>query len=196
VRGDYYAVVGLPLCRLGEMLEELGNNAIVGDAPLGVPRNNAVCKNVTPRGASPTVPCLLTRDAAVPRYATAGSAGADVTVWPEEDIILKPGERAILPTGISVSLPGPGWVGLVTIRSGVGSRGLMLCNGVGVIDSDYRGELRLAVINQSGADFEIKRGDRLAQLLITPVAQVAFSPADALDGTARGTGGYGSTGVR
>ena len=119
-----------------------------------------------------------------------------MTVWPEEDIILKPGERAILPTGVAISLPGPEWVALMTIRSGVGSRGLMLCNGVGVIDSDYRGELRVAVINHSGADFEIKRGDRLAQLLIVPVAQAAFVPVETLGSTERGSGGYGSTGMR
>lgn len=138
----------------------------------------------------------LTRPGAqAPVYATPGSAAADLRAVLEEPLVLEPGKRAAVPTGVSIQLPDAQWVALICARSGLACRyGLALSNGVGVIDSDYRGELQVSLVNQGEEAYTIQPGERIAQLMILPVAQAAFVPAEKLDETSRGTGGFGSTG--
>lgn len=138
----------------------------------------------------------LTRpDAEAPAYATPGSAAADLRAALEEPLVLEPGKRAAVPTGVSIQLPDAQWVALICARSGLACRyGLALSNGVGVIDSDYRGELQVSLVNQGEEAYTIQPGERIAQLMILPVAQAAFIPAEKLDETSRGAGGFGSTG--
>lgn len=134
---------------------------------------------------------------ALPAYETALAAGADLraAVPANEPVVLKPGERAMVPTGLAIALP-PGWEAQVRARSGLAAKfGVGLVNAPGTIDSDYRGEVKVILINHGTDEFVIRRGDRIAQVVIAPVFQAAFVEADALDETARGTGGFGSTGV-
>ena len=133
--------------------------------------------------------------AKVPVYSSEFAAGADLCACVEESVTVKSGESVMLPTGIAVALPSSGYVALVFARSGLGVRhGIALSNGVGVIDSDYRGELRVPMVNLSNEPYTIQPGERVAQLCIAPVWQAAFAPADELTDTARGAGGFGSTG--
>ena len=134
--------------------------------------------------------------ARTPVYATEGAAAADLyALCPPEGICVQPGERAIIPTGIGIQLPGPGYVGLVFARSSLGIRhGLALSNGVGVIDSDYRGELQVGLINLSGEEYVVQPGERIAQLAVMPVAHAQITVTDTLSDTGRGEGGFGSTG--
>ena len=140
----------------------------------------------------------LRPEAAIPARATAGSAGADLrAVCPDGPVVVPAGGSAVVDTGIAISLPGPEWVALVFARSGLSiKRGIALANGVGVIDSDYRGEIRVGLVNRSGEDFVVSTGDRIAQLVVMPVAAARFVETDALDATDRGEGGFGSTGVK
>jgi dUTP pyrophosphatase len=132
--------------------------------------------------------------AILPRIATAGSAGADLSVCLDTPLIIKPGERVILPLGFAAALP-EGYVGLVCARSSLSAiHGIALANGVGVVDSDYLGEWRVALINLSDRDYVIHHGDRVAQVLLIPVGVPLFTEAAELDETDRGGGGYGSTG--
>ena len=133
----------------------------------------------------------------LPRYATALAAGCDIrAALPEgEPQLLKPGERAMTPTGIAIALP-PGWEAQMRPRSGLAAKfGVTCVNSPGTIDADYRGELKVILINHGAEDFVIRRGDRIGQLVFAPAFQAAFVEVDALDETARGTGGFGSTGV-
>ena len=133
--------------------------------------------------------------AQAPERATAGSAGADLHALLDEALTIPPGGRAAVPTGIAIGLPSPETVGLVFARSGLAVKhGLALSNGVGVIDSDYTGEIRVGLVNLSDEAYTIQPGERVAQLCIAPVYTAAFVQADALDETARGEGGFGSTG--
>ena len=133
--------------------------------------------------------------AILPRYATSGAAAMDLSACLEESVTLAPGQRATIPTGIAMSIP-PAYVGLLFARSGLAIReGLALVNGVGVIDSDYRVELQVGLINLSDTPHTIQHGQRIAQLAILPVAQVHPTEVDELDDTRRGAGGLGSTGV-
>lgn len=137
----------------------------------------------------------LRPQAQLPRYATPGSAGLDLHACLDGPMTLKPGQRATVPTGLAVALPGPEWVALLCARSGLAvKRGVTLPNGVGVIDSDYRGEVQVALVNLSEEDQTIQPGDRVAQMLILPVAQPQILEVEALPPTRRGTGGFGSTG--
>ena len=130
----------------------------------------------------------LDERAVVPAYATAGAAAADLCAVLDEPLTLAPMQRTLVPTG-------PECVALVYARSGLSIKhGLCMANGVGVIDSDYRGELRVPMVNLSGEAYTIQPGERVAQLCIAPVWQAAFAPADELTDTARGAGGFGSTG--
>ena len=105
-------------------------------------------------------------------------------------------QRVLVPTGLAIELPGPDCVALVYARSGLSIKhGLCMANGVGVIDSDYRGELRVPMVNLSDAPYTVQPGERVAQLCIAPVWQAAFVPAGTLSDTARGAGGFGSTGT-
>jgi len=131
----------------------------------------------------------------VPFYATSGSAGMDLTACLKEDVTLEPLERKIIPTGISIGLPSPDYAAFVFARSGLASKkGITLPNCVGVIDSDYTGELMVSLINLSKESYTIKNGERIAQLVIMEVAKARFNVVERLDDTERGDGGFGSTG--
>jgi dUTP pyrophosphatase len=132
----------------------------------------------------------------LPAYETPGSAGMDVrAALPAGDpVTLKPGARAMVPTGLSVAIP-EGYEIQVRPRSGLAARhGLTCLNTPGTIDSDYRGEIKVILINLGSEAFVIQRGERIAQLVLAPVTRLAWSEVDALDETARGAGGFGSTG--
>lgn len=132
--------------------------------------------------------------AKVPAYATAGSAAADLCAALEQPLTIAPMERILVPTGLAIELPGADCVALVYARSGLSIRhGLCMANGVGVVDSDYRGELKIPMINLGAEPYTIAPGERVAQLCLAPVWQAAFVPAD-LAPTDRGAGGFGSTG--
>lgn len=132
----------------------------------------------------------------MPAYATAGSAGVDLQACLVEDINLQPGEIVKVPTGWALELPGPEVVALVFARSGLATKhGIALANGVGVIDSDYRGELQVALVNHGREPFAIRNGDRVAQMVFMPVMKVQLEEVQELSATARGAGGFGSTGV-
>jgi dUTP pyrophosphatase len=130
----------------------------------------------------------------LPSYATAGSAGCDLMAAVAEDLVLAPGARALVPTGIAIALP-PGTEAQVRPRSGLALRhGVTCLNTPGTIDSDYRGEVGVILINHGAEPFRVSRGLRIAQLVVSPVSRVAWTETDALPGTARGAGGFGSTG--
>ena len=133
--------------------------------------------------------------AIIPKRATSGSAGLDLCACTENEVVLKAGERTVIPTGIAIAIENNETAAFVYARSGLGIKhGISLSNGVGVIDSDYRGELRVPMVNLSNGPYTIQPGERVAQLCIAPVWQAAFTPADELTDTARGAGGFGSTG--
>lgn len=135
-------------------------------------------------------------EAKTPEYATAGSAGMDLSACIPEEIVVKPGEIVKVNTGIAIQIPNSGIVGLVFPRSGLASRhGISLVNSVGVIDSDYIGELICPMINHSSSNYKIKPGDRIAQIVFMPVINVKLLETDKLEATERGAGGFGSTGI-
>lgn len=132
----------------------------------------------------------------LPFYATEGSAGMDLQASIEEDIVLKPLERKLIPTGIAIKLPSSQYGAFIFARSGLASKkGITLANCVGVVDSDYTGEIKVALINLSSEEYTLKNGERIAQMVILPVCQAKFSVAEELEKTERGSGGFGSTGV-
>lgn len=138
---------------------------------------------------------VLDPRAQVPTYATAGAAAADLCAVLDEPRTLAPMERALIPTGFAIELPGPEAVALVYARSGLSIKhGVCMANGVGVVDSDYRGELKVPLINLGTESYTIQPGERVAQLCIAPVYTAAFLPVQELGDTARGEGGFGSTG--
>ena len=146
----------------------------------------------------PTVPVQLLRDgAALPTYGSAFAAGADLTACTDEPFTeIRSGETKLIPTGLAMEIP-TGYVGLIYARSGIAcKRGLAPDNKVGVIDSDYRGEILVALHNQSAETQRIERGERIAQLVITPYLTVQFTETGSLDQTVRGAGGFGSTGSK
>lgn len=131
-----------------------------------------------------------------PFYASAGAAAMDLHACLDEPVTIAPGELARIPTGIAIALPSPEYVALVFARSGLGVRhGIALSNGVGVIDSDYRGEIQVGLTNLSRTPYTISPADRIAQLAVVPVVQVNPVPVEDLDETERGSGGFGSTGL-
>ena len=133
-------------------------------------------------------------DLPLPRPATAGSAGCDLHAALSEPILLSPGGRALVPTGLRIAVP-PGYEAQVRPRSGLAlDHGIVLPNSPGTIDSDYRGELRVIVMNLGEKAFEIRHGDRIAQLVVAPVVRPHFEEVASLDDTARGAGGFGHTG--
>ena len=134
-------------------------------------------------------------DIPFPFYASAGAAGMDLCACVDEAVTIAPRQIVSLPTGIAIALPSADYVALVFARSGLGIKhGIALANGVGVIDSDYRGEIRVGLVNQSDAPYTIQPGDRVAQLAVVPVVQAQLIPCADLDETERGAGGFGSTG--
>lgn len=137
---------------------------------------------------------ILRPGATLPAYGTAGAAGADLTACLEAPVTIEPGQTAFIPTGIALEVP-TGCAGLVYARSGMACKqGLAPANKVGVIDSDYRGEIMVALHNHGSAARSIEPGQRIAQLLITPVLTPPYEEADTLSDTARDAGGFGSTG--
>ena len=139
--------------------------------------------------------CKLDPAAILPTYATAGSAGADLYALPVDDpVVVGPGETAFLRTGLAAAIPA-GYVGLIFARSGLAcKRGLAPANKVGVIDSDYRGEWMIALHNHGDTPQIVNPGDRIAQFVLVPVLTPLMTEVDSLDETARGEGGFGSTG--
>ncbi len=137
---------------------------------------------------------LRDRDLPLPRYMTPGAAGADVFAALEQPLVLQPLERAAVPTGLAVEIP-QGWEMQVRPRSGLALRdGVTVLNGPGTIDSDYRGEVRILLVNLGVQPVTLRRGDRIAQWVVSPAPQAEFVEIDQLDSTTRGAGGFGSTG--
>lgn len=135
------------------------------------------------------------RDLPLPRYETAGAAGMDLLAAVTSDVVLQPGARAIIPTGLQMAIPA-GFEVQVRPRSGLAAKnGVTVLNSPGTIDSDYRGEIGVILINHGAEPFTITRGSRIAQMVIASVTQGTLVEADTLDATARGAGGFGSTGV-
>ena len=131
-----------------------------------------------------------------PFYATNGSAGMDLSACIDEPVVIKKGEIKMISTGIAISLPSNEYVAYIYARSGLAcKKGICLANSVGVVDSDYRGEIKCGLINLSNEDFTVNHGDRIAQLVIAPVAIAEIEECETLDETERGAGGFGSTGV-
>ena len=132
----------------------------------------------------------------LPSYATADAAGLDLLAAVAEPIELAPGARHLVPTGISIALP-PGYEAQLRPRSGLALKhGVTLLNSPGTIDADYRGEVGVILINLGEAPFHLQRGDRIAQLVIAPVARLAWRESETLPESTRGAGGFGSTGRR
>ncbi|HBC09056.1 MAG TPA: dUTP diphosphatase [Rhodospirillaceae bacterium] len=134
-------------------------------------------------------------DLALPAYATADAAGLDLLAALDQSMILKPMARALVPTGIAIALP-RGYEAQVRPRSGLAAKhGITVLNSPGTIDADYRGEIKVILVNLSLESFEIEAGMRIAQMVIAPVTQIAWDERADLDDTARGAGGFGSTGT-
>ncbi len=133
-------------------------------------------------------------DLPLPGYATAGSAGMDLYAAVPEPVTLAPGERRLIPTGIRLALP-EGYEAQIRPRSGLAARhGVGMVNSPGTVDSDYRGPIQVILINLGREPVTIRRGDRIAQMVVAPVARVVWQPAETLPGSARGEGGFGHTG--
>lgn len=138
---------------------------------------------------------ISSKGAVVPCYKTEGAAGADVCALLDENVLLKKGQRTIIPTGLFFEIP-QGYEIQVRPRSGLAAKnGVTVLNAPGTIDSDYRGELKVILINLGDEDFEIKSGDRIAQIIVAPVTIGNFIQTDSISVTERGSGGFGSTGV-
>lgn len=136
-------------------------------------------------------------NAVIPHRATEGSAGLDLCACIEEPIALAGGETALIPTGLAIALPSAQYGAFVFARSGLSIKhGIGLLNSVGVIDSDYRGEIKVGVINQIKEPYTIQPGERIAQLVVMPVSTMPVEEAESLDETERGAGGFGSTGTK
>ena len=141
----------------------------------------------------------LSRGMTAPEYATEGSAAVDLRAALEENevVTVAPGARALIPTGLSISPETSDVVAVIAGRSGLGvKKGVTLANSIGVIDSDYRGEIQVCLINRGEEPFEVHRGDRIAQMMFLPVLHASFLRVDELDETERGAGGFGHTGVK
>lgn len=134
-------------------------------------------------------------DLPLPSYATAQSAGLDLMAAVEGEVILAPGSRQLIPTGLSIALPA-GYEAQVRPRSGLALKhGITVLNSPGTIDADYRGEVKVLLVNHGAEPFVLKRGDRIAQMVVAPVTRIAWVVVERLDETERGAGGYGSTGI-
>jgi dUTP pyrophosphatase len=150
--------------------------------------------------ASPDVTVAITRlpgapaDLPLPAYATEGSAGMDVCAAVEADLVMRPGETVLVPTGFAIALP-PGYEAQVRPRSGLAVKHQIgILNSPGTIDSDYRGEVKIILTNFGKQDFVIRRGERIAQMVIARYARAGWEVRDSLDDTRRGAGGFGHTG--
>ena len=131
----------------------------------------------------------------LPKYQTKQSAGLDLCAFLDEELILKPMDRKLIGTGLYIALP-EGFEAMIRPRSGMAFKhGITVINSPGTIDADYRGEIKIALVNLSQENFTIKNGDRVAQMVVSKYEQVSFNLTDSLDDTERGVGGYGHTGV-
>jgi len=131
----------------------------------------------------------------MPAYATTGSAGLDLCACVEEEIVLEPGQTQLIPTGLAVYIADPALAALILPRSGLGHKhGIVLGNLVGLIDSDYQGQLFVSAWNRSSDPYTMQVGERIAQLVLVPVVQADFAVVEEFEATERGAGGYGSTG--
>jgi len=131
----------------------------------------------------------------LPKYQTKQSAGLDLCAFLDEELILKPMDRKLISTGLYIALP-EGFEAMIRPRSGMAFKhGITVINSPGTIDADYRGEIKIALVNLSQESFTIKNGDRVAQMVVNKYEQVSFNLTDSLDDTERGVGGYGHTGV-
>jgi dUTP pyrophosphatase len=134
---------------------------------------------------------------ALPQAATPGSAGMDLRAALQQPLTLQPGESALVPSGIAIHIGDPGWCALIVPRSGLGHKhGLVMGNLIGVIDADYQGPLMISCWNRGSQPYTIAVGDRIAQLLLVPVAQARLNVVDDFAPSERGGGGFGSTGIR
>ena len=133
----------------------------------------------------------------LPHYATAGSAGLDLRACINEKIILEPGQTVLIPTGLAIHLADTNYAAMILPRSGLGHKhGVVLGNLVGLIDSDYQGELMVSTWNRGNAPFTIEPFERIAQMVIVPVVQAKFNLVESFESSERGTGGFGSTGTQ
>ncbi len=143
----------------------------------------------------PEVKCVTSPGAVLPSYQTKGAAGADICACIETDVVIGVGERVMVPTGLFFEIP-QGYEVQVRPRSGLAVKNGVTClNTPGTIDSDYRGEVKVILINLGQKPFTVKNGDRIAQIVVSPVEQASFCKVDVLSSTERGEGGFGSTGV-
>jgi len=142
---------------------------------------------------TPIINCTGT-GGVLPEYQSEGASGADLFAALPEDLVLKPGTRALVPTGLRLEIP-HGLEGQVRPRSGLAlQHGVTVLNSPGTVDSDYRGEIKIILINLGERDFRVRNGDRVAQLVFSPVSRVSFRRREAIGPTPRGSGGFGSTG--
>jgi dUTP pyrophosphatase len=142
----------------------------------------------------PVVLCAGAQET-IPRYQSEGASGADLRARLEKDLVLAPGARVLVPTGLRLQIP-PGLEAQVRPRSGLAARhGISVLNSPGTIDSDYRGEVQVILVNLGQEEFRISSGDRIAQLVFSPVVRVTFRAQPSVDETARGSDGFGSTGI-
>ncbi len=139
----------------------------------------------------------LGRDFPLPSYATPGSAGLDLRAMLQEDLVLEPGQTTLIPTGLAIHVADPGLAALILPRSGLGHKhGIVLGNLVGLIDSDYQGELMVSCWNRGQSTFTVSVGERIAQLMLVPVVQAHFDIVESFTETERGAGGFGHSGTR
>lgn len=131
----------------------------------------------------------------LPQYATAGSAGLDLRACIDAPVTIAPGDTVLVPTGLAIHIANPGYAAMILPRSGLGHKnGIVLGNLVGLIDSDYQGPLQVSTWNRGKSEFTIHPMDRIAQLIVVPVVQVALNVVDEFNASDRGAGGFGSTG--
>ena len=138
----------------------------------------------------------LSKDVLTPKYETSGSSGMDIAAYIEGDIIINPGDKALIPSGFSLSIP-KGYEVQIRPRSGLAAKkSITVLNTPGTIDADYRGELKIILINHSKEKFSVKKGERIAQMVVCPVTQAQLEEVEELSVTNRGAGGFGSTGAK
>lgn len=141
---------------------------------------------------------IYSKSGIIPEYETEGSSGMDLKAWIDKPVLLKPMERALVPTGLFIEIP-RGYEGQVRARSGLSIKhGITLINGIGTVDSDYRGELKIPIVNLGNEEFEIHSGERIAQIVFLSYSQVELKTVDSLsdlEKSERGEGGFGHTGI-
>ena len=138
----------------------------------------------------------ISNEVLTPKYETPGSSGMDIAAYIEQDIIINPGEKALISTGFSLTIP-QGHEVQIRPRSGLAvKKNITVLNTPGTVDADYRGEIKVILINHSKDKFTVKKGERIAQMVVCPVVQVQLEEVQELSSTSRGTGGFGSTGAK